>query len=104
MFGDETKRMLAHYKIPIGDVLDARGMETSQYKIQLKRQNKAVALSYAHLPKGSFFTIASQFGALPRVSASRPKLLEETQHPRLRLRCCVSKAGADKNWKRTDGQ
>jgi hypothetical protein len=54
MFGEETKRTLAHYKIPIEDVLDARAMDTSQYKIQLKRQNKAVARVTPTCRRGHF--------------------------------------------------
>jgi hypothetical protein len=41
---DEQLRSLARHKIPVGAVLDARGMQTAVWKNELKRHNKALAL------------------------------------------------------------
>jgi hypothetical protein len=41
---DEQVRFLSHHKIAPSAVLDARGMRRSEYQVELKRQNKAVAL------------------------------------------------------------
>lgn len=41
----EQVKVLARFKLPTSSVLDARGMERSDWKIELKRQNKAVAFT-----------------------------------------------------------
>jgi len=41
---DDQLRSLARHKLPTNSVLDARSMRTSDWKIELKRQNKSLAL------------------------------------------------------------
>ncbi|WP_159080027.1 GIY-YIG nuclease family protein [Methyloceanibacter sp. wino2] len=49
---DDQLRSLGRHKLPVDSVLDARGMRTSDWKIELKRQNKSLALVDSPCQKG----------------------------------------------------